>query len=668
MVDPSIGTAIMRSSIPEPPGQRSIAPFGSWPSCLSAGQVAESGIRLIDLVIDGDAVVWLESRPAEGGRCVLVRRDRDGTTTDLTPAGFSVRSRVHEYGGQSFAIDQDTVWFCNDGDQRVYRQIDGAAPQAVTAAAALRYAGLIRDPQRGRLICAREDHRGEGEPLNALAAFDETSAEEARVLWQGSDFVDSPALSPDGRWLAWIAWDHPNMPWDETRLWLAEVAADGNLIDPRCLNPGHAESVLEPRWCPAGRLYCISDRSGWWNLHRWHEGALEPVLSMAAEFARAPWQIGQGNYRLISARQALVSWQEYGSSRLGRLDLDTGALRPFDLPYAGVEAMSINSDGRRACFLGATAERGPAVIELDLETGAFGHLSESPGPTLASADIAHAQPFTFATSADEIAHAFFYPPANAAWQAREHERPPAIVLIHGGPTAQTSPCFKPALQFWTQRGFAIIDVDYRGSSGYGRDYRHRLREQWGVLDVEDAIRAARHAVEQGWVDGERLIIRGGSAGGYTVLAALARHDLFAAGANYYGVSDVEALVRDTHKFEARYLDRLIGPYPAQIERYRERSPIRHLDSFDRPLIVFQGLEDKIVPPNQSEAIVEALKARGVPVAYLPFAGEQHGFRRSENQIRALEAELYFYGRVFGFTPADRIEPVPIFNLDDDHQR
>lgn len=639
------------------------APFGAWTSTLSAARISEGGASIGGLMVDGDDVYWVEARPAEQGRNVVMRLDAEAKPVDVTPAPFNVRTRVHEYGGGAWQVDDGEVFFSHFVDNRLYRQSPEGEPVALTSESNLRYADCTIDRARERLLCVREDHRKDGEPVNGLVAVGLKGGAEDQLLWQESDFVAAPRLSADGSKLAWVSWNHPNMPWDHTALWVADIGNDGALRNVRRINDGVDESAIEPQWSPDGQLYFVSDRSGWWNLRRWSsEDGVTAVLEREAEFAGPLWSLGQRSYRLLSADEAVVTFSREGFQRIGLLNLRNAEMREYDIPFTSQGAPDVV--GRTAWFVGHSETAPSALVRLNLDSGEHETVYRSAQAPLAPEAISKAQPFQFSTAGGATAHAFFYPPHNPGFKAPEGERPPALVFIHGGPTGQAFPRFNPNVQFWTQRGIAVIDVNYRGSAGFGRDYRNLLREQWGVVDVEDAVYAARHAVEQGWADQDRLAIRGGSAGGYTTLAALAFHDVFAVGANHFGISDIEALARDTHKFESRYLDSLIGPYPQTRERYIERSPIHHLDGFDRPLIVFQGLDDKVVPPNQSEMIVEALKTRGVPVAYLAFEGEGHGFRRSENQIRSLEAELYFYGEVLGFKPADEIEPVEIIRAQD----
>uniref|UniRef100_A0A8J7VW50 S9 family peptidase n=1 Tax=Coralloluteibacterium stylophorae TaxID=1776034 RepID=A0A8J7VW50_9GAMM len=660
----AVRTPEIRSDAPATAAPQ-VAPYGSWRSPLSAEQVVAGTVTLGAPMLAGDDVLWLESRPGDA-RTVLVRARGDGAE-DITPAPFSVRSRVHEYGGGAWTVVDDAVLFVNFADQGIYRQPlqPGAQPEPVARHDGLRYADGAWDARHARLIAVREDHRREGvAPANALVAVAMDGGE--RVLAEGHDFFASPALSADGRELAWLSWDQPQMPWDGTTLWRARLGADGGLEAVRRVAGGPEESVVQPQWAPDGSLVYVSDRSGWWNLYR-DAGAGEDaaLLPMQAEFGRAQWAFGMSTYAILDDGRIVATAQREDGSALGVLDPRTGAWREFALPWREIEGL--RAARGQAVFIGGAPGQAPAVVRLDLADGEGTVLRRSSTLAVDPRDIAVAEPIRFPTGDGEIAHAFHYAPTNARFRGPDGERPPLLVLTHGGPTGSTSPTFNPRVQYWTTRGFAVVDVNYRGSQGFGRAYRRSLDGRWGVADVDDVVAAARFLVARGDVDGERLLIRGGSAGGYTTLAALAfRPGVFAAGASHYGIGDLETLARDTHKFEARYLDGLVAPYdradPAAMALYAERSPVRHVERITSPLILFQGLEDRVVPPNQAETMYAAVRGRGLPVAYVPFAGEGHGFRQAKNIRRALEAELYFYGRVLGFAPADAIEPVAIENL------
>ncbi len=639
-----------------------IAPYGSWRSPISAVLVATAGVSLNDIVLDGDDIYWLEGRPAEQGRVVVVRRAADGTIADITPPGFNARTRVHEYGGAPYVVDRGTVYFSNFADQRLYRQAPGAAPQPITPEAPLRYADAVVDHGHNRLICVREDHSGSGEAVNTIAAIPLDGLGEQRVLVAGADFYASPRLSPDGRKLAWLSWNHPDMPWDAAELWVAPVLSDGAPGIAQRIAGGVEDAVFQPQWGPDGTLYFVAERTGWWNLYRWRNGVVEPLCPMEAEFGLPMWVFSAGTYAVESAERLVCSYITRGETRLATLDVASGVLAPLDLPFSDLGFSGPRAANGRVAFIGASPATPHTLMLLDLASGALTTIRRSSDIAVDPGYISTPRVIEFPTAGDLTAFAFYYPPHNRDFNAPAGDVPPLLVLSHGGPTGATSAAFDLGIQFWTSRGIAVVDVNYGGSTGSGRAYRQRLDGAWGMVDVDDCCNAARYLVAQGLADPQRLIIAGGSAGGYTTLAALTFRDVFQAGASYYGVGDLEALVRDTHKFESRYLDRLVGPYPERVDIYHARSPIHHVEQLNRPVIFLQGLEDKVVPPGQSETMVAALRVKGVPVAYLAFAGEQHGFRKADTIIRALEAELYFYSRILGFDLAEPVEPLVIENL------
>jgi dipeptidyl aminopeptidase/acylaminoacyl peptidase len=663
------------------------APYGSWKSPISAELAASAALGFGQIVLDGDDLYWLEMRPREGGRGVIVRRRRDGSTADVTPPPFNARTRVHEYGGGDFAVRDGTVYFSNFADQQLYRQPAGAPPQAITSTPGRRYADAIVDAARHRLICVCEDHTGgTGEPASTLIPLSLDGSSEHQTLAGGNDFYASPRLSPDGARLAWLTWNHPNMPWDGTELWIGEFDAGGALGGARCIAGGPEESVFQPEWSPNGVLHFVSDRTGWWNLYRWQEQQIEPLCEMAADFGRPQWQFGMSTYAFESRNRLICSYTERGSWSLARLGpavgvgstgpLPVGSLQPaksdrllghaarqfqqIAAPYS--EIADIRAAHGAAVFRGGAPTEPTAIIRLHLESRQFEVLRRSSDISIDCGYLAAPEPIEFPTAGGLTAHAFFYRPHNRDYVAPGDEKPPLLVRCHGGPTSAASSALDLRTQYWTSRGVAVLDVNYGGSTGFGRAYRQRLNGHWGVVDVDDCVNGALFLVGQGEVDAGRLAISGGSAGGYTTLCALTFRDIFKAGASYYGISDLEALAADTHKFESRYEDRLVGPYPQCRDLYRLRSPLHFADRLSCPVIFFQGLDDKVVPPNQTEAMVAALRSKGVPVAYIAFPGEQHGFRRAETIKRALEGEFYFYARVFGFQPADAVEPIVIENL------
>ncbi len=645
-----------------------VAAYGSWASPITADAIVAGSVRLGLAALDGQDAYWLEGRASEGGRNALVRAGADGMVGEVTPSIFNVRTRVHEYGGGAFAVRNGLVVFVHDGDQRLYRlDATGGDPQPLTPESdgALRYADIVFDAGRDRVICVREDHRGGGEAVNSIVAVSlagEAGGDEGAILVEGTDFVAAPRLSPDGSRLVWLAWNHPSMPWDGTDLKEAEFTESGKLGAESQVAGGVAESIFQPEWSPNGDLIFVSDRSGWWNLYRQASGTTEiqALYPMAAEFGLPLWVFGMRTYDVLDDGRIVCAYCESGTWSLAILDPERRHLDRIDLPYHEID--NVSASGSTVLFHGGSPSTPKAIVRLDLATGERIELRRATEKVPDAGYLSMPRTVEFPTEGGLTAFGFFYPPSNRDFVGPEGERPPLLVLSHGGPTGATEPSFELPIQYWTSRGIAVLDVNYGGSTGYGRAYRERLNGAWGIVDVDDCCNGARWLADQGEVDGARLMIRGGSAGGYTTLAALTFRDVFAVGASHYGISDLETMATDTHKFESRYLDNLIGPYPERKDLYEERSPIHFTELLSCPLILFQGLEDKVVPPSQAETMYAAVKAKGLPVAYIPFAGEQHGFRRAENVKRALEAELYFYGKVLGFEPADAIEPVPIENL------
>ena len=635
------------------------APCGAWTSPITAAVVAAGASPLSGVLLDGGDVYWLAGRASEGGRNTLLRR-RAGVVEELTPAPFNVRTRVHEYGGGAALAADGTVWFSNFADNRVYRiGPEGGVPQPVSAGATLRHADLVLDRARSRLVGVREDHSaGDTYPVNTLSALGFDGSE--TVLAEGSDFYSSPRISPDGRQLAWISWDHPRMPWQGSELWLADIAEDGSLRDGRLVAGGEREAIVQPEWSPGGVLYFVSDRSGWWNLYRHDQGVVQPVCPRKAEFGLPHWVFGNSMYGFASNSEIVCSWIEQGVSHLGRLDVVTGMLTTIDTPYQEIRDLRV-SNGSIA-FLGGAPTLAAELVRIDLENGARQVLAKSIAQLPDLGYLSVPETIAYPSAGGRTAYAFYYPPLNADYTPQPGELPPLMVIGHGGPTSMAASTLKLAIQFWTSRGIAVLDVNYGGSTGFGRAYRDLLEEQWGVVDVEDCVAGARHLAERGLVDRERLLIRGGSAGGLTTLCALIFHDVFKAGASYYGVSDLKGLDADSHKFESRYTEYLIAPKALAEAVYAERSPINHSDKLRRPMIFFQGLDDKVVPPPQSEVMVQALRARGLPVAYLTLEGEGHGFRKADSIVRTLEAELYFYLRVFGIPVPESLPAIEIDNL------
>jgi dipeptidyl aminopeptidase/acylaminoacyl peptidase len=589
-----------------------------------------------------------------------VRWTRAKGTSDVTPAPFSARTRVHEYGGGSFIVQDNSIYFSNFADQRLYVTGDHSPPRPVTPEAELRYADGVIDARRQRIICVCEDHSDPGsEASNSIVALDADGGAARRLMW-GNDFYSSPRLSPDGTLLAWLTWNHPSMPWDAAELWIGRLTADGSVGNVTRLAGGLDQSVCQPRFSPDGTLYFVWEKTGWWNLHRWNGQKIDALCDMQAEFAGPQWVFGMSHYAFESAARIICSYTLSGTSYLASLDTSTLQLQRMEVPCSSISA--VQAGPGFAVLLAGSPEEAQAVVRLDLSNGKHEVLRRSSEVKVEERYISIPSTIEFPTENGLTAHAFYYRPKNPQFAPPPGDKPPLLVVSHGGPTSAASSTLNLSVQYWTSRGFAVADVNYGGSAGYGRDYRRRLDGQWGIVDVNDCVNCARYLTNRGDVGAQRIAIRGGSAGGYTTLAALTFRDTFAAGASYYGVSDLEALARETHKFESRYLDSLIGPYPARRDLYAERSPIYSAEHLSCPVIFFQGDEDRVVPPNQAEKMVEVLRSKGIPVAYLLFAGEQHGFRKAENIKRALDAELYFYSRIFRFDLPEPVEPVRIDNL------
>jgi dipeptidyl aminopeptidase/acylaminoacyl peptidase len=640
--------------------------YGSWKSPITSDLIVSGTIGLSQIALDGDDLYWVETRPTEKGRYTIVKREPDGSTSDVTPMPFNARTRVHEYGGGSFVVSEGTVFFSNFTDQRLYRQDIHAQPRAITPETDWRYADGVIDRLRKRMICVREDHTAAAtEAVNTIVSIDLEGKDEQRVLASGNAFYSSPRLSPDENKLAWITWNHPNMPWDGTELWVADIEADGSLTNESLVAGGTEDSIFQPEWSPDGALYFVSDRTGWWNLYRLQGSKPEVVYPMEAEFGLPQWVFGMSTYGFESPDRIICTYIKLGISHLAILDTKLGKLETIRSPYTRIEGIRIRN--HHAFFIAGSPVEPTSIISFDLLNGKFETLQRSSNLEIDPGYISVPQTVEFPTEDGLTAHAFLYPPRNKDFVAPRGELPPLVVMSHGGPTAATSPIFRLGIQYWTSRGIAVLDVNYGGSTGYGREYRNRLISNWGIVDVNDCVNGARSLAGRGEVDSNRMAITGGSAGGYTTLCALVFSDVFKAGASHYGVSDLEALEVDTHKFESRYTHSLIAPYPERADLYRERSPIHHTHRLSAPVIFFQGLEDRIVPPNQAEMMVNALLEKGLPVAYVTFEGEQHGFRQAANIKRALDGEFYFYSRVLGFETADEIEPVPISNLENTKQ-
>ena len=632
--------------------------------------VAQAGVRLSAPWIEDGTVWWLEGRASEAGRVVLVRRDSDGTQADVVPAGFNVRTSVHEYGGGAYCIHRGTAFVSNFDDQRLYRVDPGAQPVPITAAIENRrhrYADGRVTSDGALWIGVRERHAesdSSKDVVNELVVLPTDGSSEPRVIVGGRDFYSTPRVSPDGSRLCFLAWDLPWMPWDGCELHVAELAEDGSIsgIEHVAGRDG-VESIWQPEWSPAGDLVFASDRSGWWNLERIRDGERIPLREREAEFGYPAWSFGTSSYAFLADGRILCAYDSEGFTTFAVLDPETGALESLDLELDSWGAPYLRADGTQALIVAGSATVPTQVALVDTATGTLEPLRKSVESPVPTTYFSEPRVIEFPTEGGLTARAFFYPPTSPEFDAPDGELPPLIVESHGGPTGNTTAAFSLGVQFWTSRGFGVVDVDYGGSTGYGRAYRERLNGEWGVVDLADCVNAARYLVDQGEADGERLLITGGSAGGYTTICALTFTDAFAAGTTYFGIADLEQFAGgETHKFELQYEHTLVGPYPERADVYRERSPIHFTDRIATPMLVLQGADDRVVPPSQAELIVGALRERGVPHAYLLYEGEGHGFRKAKNIIGSLEAELSFYAQVLGFEPAGAIPRLEIEHL------
>jgi len=621
--------------------------------------VASGQTRLGQIEIDNKNIYWSEMRPSEGGRFVIVKYS-EGDTIDVNPPPFNVRTRVHEYGGGAYKVNNDVIYFTDFKDQRIYKMKLGEKPWPITPKTSMRYADIVFDNHCDRISCVREDHRRQSrEAVNTIISMGLNGKDTKKIVF-GNDFYSSPRISPDGDYLAWVTWNHPCMPWDKTELWVGELCNNNLVEKPIRITREYEESVVQPLWSPEGVLYFISDRNNWWNIYYWKDDEVTPICTMEAEFATPPWVFTQSNYAFESEHKIICSYVKKGEWHISRLNIKTGEIEKIKTPYTHISNLRVLNS--YAVFIGGSTREAVSIVKLDLETGSTEVLKRSSEISVDLRNLSQPKPIEFPTENDLTAYALYYKPRNKDYTAPSNTKPPLLVFVHGGPTSATSTTLSWSIQFWTSRGFAVVDVNYGGSSGYGREYRQRLNGQWGVVDIDDCVNAAKYLVSIGEVNGKRLAIRGGSAGGYTAINALTFRDVFKAGASYYGISDLEVFVQDTHKFESRYLDTLIGPYPDRKDLYHNRSAIHFLEELRTPMILFQGLDDKIVPPNQAELIVNELREKGIPHAYIPFDGEQHGFRQAKNIKRSLEAELYFYSKIFGFKLVLSKVPVMIENL------
>jgi dipeptidyl aminopeptidase/acylaminoacyl peptidase len=652
------------------PSQKTLAPYGTWSSPIPAEMVAQAGVQLQAPWIEDGVLWWLEGRAAEGGRSALVRLDPGAAPRDAVPEAFNVRTSVHEYGGGAYCIHDEVAFVSRFDDQRLYRIEPGAEPLAITPDVAERrhrYADGRVTPDGAFWIGVRERHADSDrakDVVNELVAVPTDGSSKPRVLAGGRDFYSNPRISPDGARLCFLAWDLPWMPWDGCELHVAKLAADGALTDvEHVAGADGAESIWQPEWSPSGDLVFASDRTGWWNLERIRDGARSALHPASAEFGYPAWVFGSRSFAFLGDGRIICGFQEDGFTRFGVLDPETGQLERMEIGLDAWRTPYVWVEGTDAFVVAGSPTLPTRIARVDVDTGDVETVRVSTQSALSEDALSVPVSIEFPTENGRTARALFYAPTNPDFAASDDELPPLIVESHGGPTDRANPSFSLGVQFWTSRGFALVDVDYGGSTGYGRAYRERLNGEWGVVDLQDCVNAARYLVDQDKADAERLLITGGSAGGYTTICALTFTDVFAAGTSYFGIADLEQFGGgETHKFELQYEHTLVGPYPERADLYRERSPIHFTDRITTPMLVLQGADDRVVPPKQAELIVAALRERGVPHAYLLYEGEGHGFRKAENIAGSLEAELSFYAQVLGFEPAGAIPTLEIENL------
>ena len=647
-----------------------IAPYGSWKSPIAAEMLIGGGRRrLSEIRCDGNDIYWLDGRPKEGGRQVIMRLSPDGEMKDLTPTEFNSRNAVHEYGGGSYAVRDRAVYFTNWSDQRIYVQRDGGEPTPLTSEPSVprgaRFADLTITANGKYLLCVRETHTDDGnEAVNEIVAVDTGTGSE-KVIATGRDFYCAPRECGGHDGIAWTEWDHPNMPWDGNSLMSGSFDANDAAVSTTAeLVGGTGESIVQPSWGSNGLLHFATDRSGWWNVYVWRDGEMVNLLDEESDHGRPDWQFGFSSYAHLADGKIALGKGGVTSGSIVLIDPGSNSTQSIKIPFSEVSYVTASPDGKSILFVGASPTQEPAVVRLELATEMCETVYSPSEVNVEPGYLSSPQHIVFPTTENGAAHAYYYEPTNQDFAAPDGELPPLVTICHGGPTSASGTGLDLSTHYWTSRGFAVVDVNYRGSSGYGKVYRDALKGKWGIYDTDDCIAAAQHLIDQGLVDKDRVIIRGGSAGGYTTINALTFHDFFAAGAALYGIADLMVFIGDTHKYESRYLESLVGPYPAEAQRYHDRSAINFMDQLATPMIILQGLEDEIVPPSQAEIMVDALESKGLPYAYIGFPGEQHGFRQAANIIRAQEAELYFYGKVLGFEPADEIgdEVVEVRNL------
>ncbi len=626
-----------------------VADFGAWSSPITASSVSSSGISFSEPQLHDGNLLWLESRPAEGGRQTIMQQQPNGQITELLPRSFSTHTKVHEYGGGCYAFAGQNIYFVNATDQQIYRLRDGQCSK-LTSSPAIRFADLCPDPVRSRLYAVAEDHSQNDEPENLIVSIDMGKGiAEVTPVARGQDFYASPRVSPDGNKLVCLSWNHPHMPWHTSTLWSADIDNRGRVGEFSMIWGQEGVSLFQPHWSSSGQLHLVADSSGWWNLYRYQDGGLIPLVPMSADFGLPLWQLNMRTYGTLEKDELLATARNGKACHL--FSITQKNVTPISHSFSAISQLW--SSGREAAFVAHYPNRPSAIVRMNCDTGDFRQVTSSESSQPLHTDyISTARSISFPTANGSLVHGYFYPPRNPRFKAPTNKKPPLIVSVHGGPTSAVDASFDPKIQFWTSRGFAVIEVNYRGSSSYGRAYRESLKGEWGIADVEDCVAAANYLVERGEVDSNQLCIRGSSAGGYTTLAALTFYDTFKVGAVYYGIGDLEALAKETHKFESRYLDYLVGPWPESAALYAARSPIHHTHRLSVPTIFMQGKIDRVVPKEQAEAMVKVLTEKGIAVDYVSFPNEGHGFVSGDSIRTAIESEMAFYAKVLGFAPAN----------------
>ncbi len=637
---------------------KSKAPCGSWKSPITSNLITSSQIKLSDLSISDDGIFWNELRPQENGRSLIVKWYKN-KKTDFLPSGFSARSRVHEYGGGAFLIHKEVAFFSNEKDQHFYAAYPNGQTIDLTHSDSRRYANPIFDPYRNCIYAIEEDHQDKHTVINRLVKIDPEGKQPVEVVHEGHDFYSSPTLHPEGTHIAFLAWNHPNMPWDGTELLIGLLDKNSKILEEERVAGGCFESIFQPEWSPSGCLHFVSDKNGWWNLYVKGEKGITNLCPVNAEFGTAQWIFGISRYAFLPNGKIACIYTKKGIDYLGILDPQNKEIDTLPLGFTSFS--SIKALNKTLIFTAASPQTLNAIWQYDLEKQNLKLLQSSLLVDIDPTYLSIPETIDFLTTNKQDAFGLYYNPKNKDFTMPDNEKPPLIVRSHGGPSTHIPLALDLEVQFWTSRGFAVLDVNYGGSTGYGRQYRQRLKGNWGIVDVDDCVNGALHLVKNKQADPKRLIIKGRSAGGFTTLVALAFKKVFTCGASYYGISDLEAMTNHTHKFESHYLEGLIGAYPEKKNRYIKRSPIHHMKNFSSPIILFQGGKDKVVPKIQSEMIFNCLKKRNIPVTYLFFKEEAHGFRIAKNIQKCLESELFFYSKIFHLKANETLPSVPINN-------